>query len=78
MIVCYIMYRRDRNLPRRYPHFFTRVGITGNIFDGWTAPGNGLESHHVFIPLDYIESIEFWETTYPTSQPDGNKKEGEY
>lgn len=74
--VCFVSYKQGTMSDIGLPHLFTRISISGNVFDGWTRPGNGFPDKHMFISLDRIESLEFWEVVPSFGQPDENKKEG--
>ncbi len=62
MIIAFVTFRRSGHDATRYPHLYRDFSISGTMFDGWTAPGNGEPSRHMFISLSRIESIEFWES----------------
>lgn len=68
--VCFVSYKHDNMSDIGLPHLFTRVGISGNVFDGWTRPGNGLPSQHMFISLNRIQTLDFWEIVDTSGQPD--------
>lgn len=72
--VYFVSYKHGTMSDIGLPHLFTRVSISGNVFDGWTRPGNGLPSQHMFISLDRIQTLDFWEIEAPSGQPDENKK----
>lgn len=61
MTVCFVTYKRFQNDVTRYPHLFTGIAIHGDVFEGWSRPGDGSPSRHYFVSLSRIESIEFWD-----------------